>query len=77
MRLVPAARAADVHLRWAIDDPRELASRIPRLELVSDVSFLMLPELAERLPRARAGMLRFMTRFAFARRAIQHLRYRF
>lgn len=77
MRLVPAARAVDVHLSWAIDDARELVRRIPRLELVEDVPFLMLPELAERLPRARAAMLRFMTRFAFARRAIHHLRYRF
>lgn len=77
MRLLPAARAADVHLSWAIDDPRGLVRKIPRLELVSDVPFLALPELAAHLPRPRAQMLRMLSRFGFARRAMHHLRYRF
>lgn len=77
IRLMPAARATDVHLAWAIDDARDLVREIPRLELVDEVPFLSLPELAEHLPRARSAMLRLMTRFGFARRAIRHVRYRF
>ncbi|NVB84317.1 MAG: class I SAM-dependent methyltransferase [Kofleriaceae bacterium] len=77
IRLFPAARTADVHLSWTFDDPRDLVRAIPRLELVEDVSFLALPELAARLPRARAAMLRFLTHFRWARRSIRHLRYRF
>ena len=63
MRLVPAARAANVKLSWAIDDPRRLARQIPRLALVDDVPFLTLPELAERLPRGRRTMLRWAGRW--------------
>lgn len=75
--LIPAARAINVHLAWAIDDSRDLVREIPRLELVDDVPFLALPELAAHLPRPRAAMLRLMNRFGFARRAIRHVRYRF
>jgi O-methyltransferase involved in polyketide biosynthesis len=77
IRLVPAARTADVHLSWTFDDPRDLVRDVPRLQLVDDVPFLALPELVARLPRARAAMLRFLTQFRWARRAIRHLRYRF
>jgi hypothetical protein len=64
-------------MAWAIDDARELVREVPRLELLDDVPFLALPELAGHLPRPRAAMLRLVTRLAFARRAIRHVRYRF
>ena len=74
---MPAARATDVHMTWPIDDARDLVRTVPRLDLVDEVPFLTLPELAEHLPRARSAMLRLITRFGFARRAIRHVRYRF
>lgn len=77
IRLMPAARKADVHLSWTFDDPNVLVRKIPRLELVDDVPFLMLPELAARLPRSRSATLRFLTRFGWARRSVRHVRYRF
>lgn len=77
VRLFPAARTANVHLSWTFQDPRELVRDIPRLQLVDDVPFLTLPELAARLPRPRAAMLRFLTRFGWARRSVRHVRYRF
>ena len=48
---MPAARATDVHMTWPIDDARDLVRAVPRLELVDEVPFLTLPELAEHLPR--------------------------
>lgn len=77
MRLLPAARATDVRMAWPIDDSRELVREIPCLTLVDDVPFLTLPELVDHLPRPRAAMMRLMTRMAFARRAMRHVRYRF
>jgi O-methyltransferase involved in polyketide biosynthesis len=77
IRLMPAARATDVHMAWAIDDTRDLVRAVPRLELVDEVPFLALSELAEHLPRMRAAMLRLITRFGLVRRAIRHVRYRF
>ncbi|HEX5061331.1 MAG TPA: class I SAM-dependent methyltransferase, partial [Kofleriaceae bacterium] len=77
MRLVPAARAANVRLSWAIDDPRALVREIPELELVAAVPFLTLPDLTERLPRSNRLATLVLRRFGFVRRAIQHLRYRF
>jgi len=77
IQLMPAARATGVHMAWPIDDARDIVRAVPRLELVEEVPFLALPELAEHLPRARAAMLRVMTRFGFARRAIRHVRFRF
>jgi len=75
--LLPAARAMGLKLSWAIDDPRELERRIPRLELIADVPFLTLPELAAQLARPRAAMLRFMEHLGFMKRAVRHVRYRF
>jgi len=77
LRLLPAARAANVRLAWAIDDPDDLVRQIPRLALVSDVPFLTLPELVARLPHARSRVLRLVGRTRFVRHAIRHLRYRF
>ena len=77
MRLVPAARAANVKLSWPIDDPLRLVRLIPRLTLVDDVPFLTMPELAAHLPRARRTMLRWAGHLGLTRRAVHHLRYRF
>ncbi len=77
MRLFPVARAANVRLSWAIDDPHQLERDVAGLSLISDVPFLALPELIARLPRARGAMLRVLGRAGFMRHMIRHLRYRF
>src|SRR5262249_31753623 len=73
LRLVPAARATNVRLAWAIDDPHDLVRQIPRLALVSDVPFLTLPQLVAQLPHARSSVLRLVGRTRFVRHAIRHL----
>ena len=40
-------------LPWGIDDPRDLEKLVPRLRLVTAVSFLTMPELVKRLSQGR------------------------
>jgi len=79
--LLPTSRAAGVSLPWGIDDPRELEKQVPRLKLVTDISFLFMPKLVERLSqsqsRAQRMMYRIIGHITFLRRSIQHLRYQF
>ncbi len=77
--LSPGAKASGAYLSWGISDPRELEKLVPRLKLVTDMPFLLMPEYIERLSptRGQRMMYRILGRFKFARRMIQHLRYRF
>ena len=79
--LLPTAREAHVSLPWGINNPRELEKRIPRLKLVTEVSFLFIPELAERLSQSQSQaqrmIYRIMGHIGFMKRSILHLRYRF
>jgi O-methyltransferase involved in polyketide biosynthesis len=79
--LLPTAREAHVSLPWGINNPRELEKQVPRLKLVTRVSFLFMPELVERLSqsqsRAQKVIYRIMSHIGLMRRSILHLRYRF
>ncbi len=77
--LLPAARAAGVSLPWGINDPRELEKQVPRLKLVTAISFLTMPELVERLSTSRAQRMmgRILNHITFYTKMIQHLRYKF
>lgn len=68
-----------VSLYGGIDDPRDLVKAVPRLELVSAVPFLTMPELVARLVKTRVqrATFRLMERSQFVKRSMQHLRYRF
>lgn len=76
---LPAVRKTGAVLHWGIDDPHELEKEIPRLRLVSDVPFLTMPEINERLPQSRlqSVMHGLLGRSAFVRNLVRHLRYRF
>jgi O-methyltransferase involved in polyketide biosynthesis len=78
---LPTARAAHVSLPWGINDPHELEKQVPRLKLVTSVSFLFMPELVERLSMSQSWaqrmIYRIMGQISFLRRSILHLRYRF
>lgn len=79
--LLPTARKAHVSLPWGINNPRELEKQVPRLKLVTGVSFLFMPELVERLSqsqsRAQKVIYRIMGHIGLMRRSILHLRYQF
>jgi O-methyltransferase involved in polyketide biosynthesis len=79
--LLPTAREAHVSLPWGINNPRELEKQVPRLKLVTGVSFLFMPELVERLSqsqsRAQKVIYRIMGHIGLMRRSILHLRYQF
>jgi O-methyltransferase involved in polyketide biosynthesis len=79
--LLPAARKANVSLPWGISDPRKLEKQVPGLKLVTEVSFLFMPEFVERLSQSQSWaqrvMYRIMGHITFLRRSILHLRYRF
>lgn len=81
MTLLSTVREAHVSLPWGINDPQELEKQVPRLKLVTDISFLFMPELVERLSqsqsRAQRIIYRIMGHIKFMRRSILHLRYRF
>jgi O-methyltransferase involved in polyketide biosynthesis len=68
-----------VFLPWGIDDPPAIARRVPRLRLVTTVSFLTMPELVARLSTSPIQSLtyRWLERFGWYQRSIQHLRYEF
>jgi len=81
MMLVSSMMRAGLSLSWAIDDPRQLETQVPALRLVTATPFLTIPELVARLSRSQSAMQRrifgAMTRRAWFRRSIQHLRYEF
>jgi len=60
--LLPAARKAHVSLPWGIKDPRELEKQVPRLKLVTEISFLFIPELVERLSQSQSRAQRMIYR---------------
>jgi len=79
--LLPTAREAHVSLPWGINDPQELEKQVPRLKLVTNISFLFIPELVERLSQMQSWAQRMMYciigHITFMRGSIQHLRYQF
>ncbi len=64
-------------LVWGIDDPRELERHIPRLKLVTEVSFMGMREFVARLSWAQRRMCHMIGSITFLRRMVQHLRYKF
>ncbi len=68
-----------VHLPWGIDDPHQLEKQVPRLKLVTAISFLTLPELVQRLSRspAQTRMAGLMGRWKWYKNGMLHLRYEF
>jgi O-methyltransferase involved in polyketide biosynthesis len=79
LRSKPTATGTRVFLPWGIDDPRALEKQVPRLRLVTAVSFLTMPELVKLLLHSRAQRMvyRVMEHWAWYRRSMQHLRYEF
>ncbi len=75
----PTAAGAEVHLPWGVDDPHIFEQKVPRLKLVSVVSFLTMPELVQRLSvyRNQRMSFRLLGGRAWYRKAIQHMRYEF
>ncbi len=61
---------------WGINDPRELAHLVPRLEFDSEINFTEMPEL-DRLPRAYHVIIRLLGRVPVVRGMGRILRYRF
>jgi O-methyltransferase involved in polyketide biosynthesis len=78
-RRLPEVKRSGAVLFWGIDDPRALAREVPRLQLISDVPFLTLPELIDRLPQSRLArsVYRLAGRSTFVQHLVRHLRYRF
>jgi O-methyltransferase involved in polyketide biosynthesis len=76
---LPAVKKTGAVLSWAIDDPRQLEARVPRLHLVSDVPFLTMPELVSRMPVSplQRRIYGWLGRTAFVQKLVRHLRYRF
>ena len=79
LRAKPTAAGRTVSLPWSMDDPHELEKQVPRLKLMTVVSFLTMPEMVPALIHSRAqGMVaRVMMGWGWYQRAIQHLRYAF
>lgn len=75
--LLTAARRSRPVLLWGMGDPRVLERSVPRLRLVSEIPFLTMPELVERLSpsRIRRAMTRLMS--PFMNKMIRHFRYEF
>ncbi|MGE5375204.1 MAG: class I SAM-dependent methyltransferase [Bacteroidota bacterium] len=73
------AAGSRVHLPWGIDDPHKLQKQVPRLKLVTAVSFLTLPELVQRLSRSpsQTRMANMMGRWKWYQKGMLHLRYEF
>lgn len=77
--LLPGARKSGVSLLWGISDPREFEERVPGLKLVTEVPFLTMPELVERISPSRVGRMMYgiMGRIPFVKRMVRHFRYAF
>ena len=68
-----------VNLPWGVDDPHVFERQVPRLRLVSVVSFLTMPELVQRLsvyPNQRISF-KLLGGRGWYQKAIVHLRYEF
>ncbi len=76
----PADADTRVDLTWGLTDPHEVIAKIPRLRLVSTLSFLTMPELVDRMSASSkyqkwvGGML---GRAAWYRNSMQHMRFEF
>jgi O-methyltransferase involved in polyketide biosynthesis len=72
-------RGAKVELVWGIDDPHDIEKQVPKLRLVENVAFLTMPELIGRLSKGwfSRAMYGVLSRLAFYRNLIRHLRYEF
>jgi len=79
LRSKPTVAGTRVVLRWGIDEPREIEKLVPRLRLVTAVSFLTMPELVAHLVHSRIQRMvyRALAHFAWYRRSMWHLRYEF
>jgi O-methyltransferase involved in polyketide biosynthesis len=77
--LLPGARKSGISLRWGINDPREFEKHVPRLKLVTEIPFLTMPELVERMSPSRAGRMMYgiMGRIPFVKKMVRHFRYTF
>ncbi|MDO8873009.1 MAG: hypothetical protein Q7V05_09815 [Methanoregula sp.] len=78
MRL-PAARKSGVNLLWGVNDPREFEKQVPRLKLVTEIPFIFMPKLVERMSPSWAGRMMYgiLGHIPFMKRMVQHLRYKF
>lgn len=76
---LPTVRKTGARLWWGIDDPLALEAQVPRLQLVSAVPFLAMPELVARLPptKLRSMIYGLVVRQRFVQKLVRHLRYRF
>jgi hypothetical protein len=68
-----------LRLYGPIKDGHEIEEQVPRLRLVSAVSFLTLPEMVPLLihSKAQGWIYRRMERWKWYRDSIQHFRYEF
>jgi len=75
--LLAAARRSRPSLLWGMGDPREFERRIPRLILVSEIPFLTMPELIERLSLSQARRAMFRLLSPLLKKMVRHFRYEF
>jgi O-methyltransferase involved in polyketide biosynthesis len=75
-KLVSTIRVTGASMGWGIDDPRELEKFIPRLNLVTEFSFMDVPEL-KRLSRVERQLWHVMDSITFLKRMTRLLRYNF
>jgi hypothetical protein len=76
----PKDAGAQAVLHWAVDDPQEVINRVPRLKLVTTVSYLTMPEMVDRLAassRYQKVVGGIMGHAAWYRKAMQHMRFEF
>jgi O-methyltransferase involved in polyketide biosynthesis len=75
----PADAGAQVELTWGLNDPREVIDNVPRLRLVSTVSFLTMPEVVDRMSRSKyqKWVGEMLGRVAWYRNSMQHMRFEF
>lgn len=75
--LLAAARRARPSLLWGIGDSRKLEKEVPRLRLVTEISFLTLPELVERISPSAIGRALFRVMGLFMKKMVRHFCYEF
>ncbi len=70
---------APVAVGWGMDDPQEIIDGVPRLKLVSAISFLTLPELVDRMSPSKfmKWFGELLGRAAWYRNSMRHLRFEF
>ncbi len=79
LNLVLRLQRTGLRLYGPIKDGHEIEEHVPRLRLVSAVSFLTLPEMVPLLihSKAQAWLYRRMERWDWYRKSMQHFRYEF